>query len=275
MNARPKQVVVAGGFDDLRSHDLRFLEEAAKLGEVSVLPWPDELVRRFTGQPPRFPFVERRYLLNAVRYVSKVIPTRAATRPGELPDDLSTHFDIWADRESPVGSERAKFCRERNLVYRVFVADELKGFPEPAPAPSRSGRKKVVVTGSYDWLHSGHVRFFEEVSAYGDLYVVVGHDANIQFLKGKSHPLLPQAERRYMVGSIRYVWQVLISSGHGWLDADPEMQKLNPDIYAVNEEGDQGGKREYCRKNGIEYLVLRRAPAPGLPSRSSTDLRGY
>jgi len=47
------------------------------------------------------------------------------------------------------------------------------------------------------------------------------------------------------------VKQALISSGHGWLDAGPEIIKLKPDIYAVSEAGDQGGKREYCRKLGI------------------------
>ena len=50
---------------------------------------------------------------------------------------------------------------------------------------------------------------------------------------------------------------------------------LKPDIYAVNEDGDKGGKREYCKKHGIQYLVLKRIPAPGLPQRSSTDLRGF
>ena len=78
-----------------------------------------------------------------------------------------------------------------------------------------------------------------------------------------------------MVGSIRHVKQALISSGDGWLDADPEIRRLKPDIYAVNEDGDKGGKREYCAKMGLEYLVLRRIPAPGLPRRSSTDLRGF
>ena len=141
--------------------------------------------------------------------------------------------------------------------------------------PSAPGRKKIVATGCYDWFHTGHVRFTEEVSAYGDLYVIVGHDANIRLLKGEGHPLIPEAERRYVVGSIKYVKQALISSGEGWLDADPEIQRLKPDIYAVNEDGDKGGKREYCEKLGIEYLVLKRAPAPGLPKRSSTDLRGF
>jgi len=136
-------------------------------------------------------------------------------------------------------------------------------------------RKKVIVTGCYDWFHSGHVRFFEEVSAHGDLYVVVGHDANIRLLKGEGHPLVPQEERRYVCGSIKHVKQALISTGAGWLDADPEIQRLKPDTYAVNEDGDKGGKREYCEKLGIEYLVLKRTPAPGLPKRTSTDLRGF
>ena len=105
--------------------------------------------------------------------------------------------------------------------------------------------------------------------------MIVGHDENIRLLKGAGHPLLPQEERCYVVGSIKYVKQALVSTGDGWLDADPEIQRLKPDIYAVNEDGDKGGKREYCEKNGIQYLVLKRTPAPGLPKRTSTDLRGF
>jgi hypothetical protein len=77
------------------------------------------------------------------------------------------------------------------------------------------------------------------------------------------------------VGSIKYVRQALISSSDGWLDADPEIRRLKPDIYAVNEDGDRGGKREYCDQHGIQYLVHKRQPAPGLPKRSSTALRGF
>lgn len=131
------------------------------------------------------------------------------------------------------------------------------------------------MTSCFDWFHSGHVRFFEEVSELGDLYVVVGHDANIRLLKGEGHPMFPQEQRRYMVGSIRYVTQALISSGHGWLDAEPEIERLRPDIYAVNEDGDKPEKRRYCESHGIEYVVLKRLPKPGLPKRQSTTLRGF
>lgn len=270
-----KQVIVVGAFDDIRSRQLRFLEEAATGGAVTVLLWTDDQVQRQTGQPPKFPLAERRYFLEAVRYVTQVITDATFANPHALPAFPSYRPDLWVDEASPDTELRRKFCAGRGLEYRVLPAAQLAGFPVPPPMPSAPGRKKVVVTGCYDWFHSGHVRFTEEVSAYGDLYVILGHDENIRLLKGEGHPLLGAAERRYVVGSIKYVKQALISSGTGWLDADPEIQQLQPDIYAVNEDGDKGGKREYCAERGIAYLVLKRTPAPGLPRRSSTDLRGF
>jgi cytidyltransferase-like protein len=268
-----KQVIVSGGFDDLKSQDLRFIEEAAKLGDLTVLLWPDTTLQNLHGRTPKFPLKERLYFLNAVRHVSRVVEADGPASFDRLPKNLRA--DVWADMETPANLARETFCRENKIACHVFKTDELKGFPETPPMPPAPGTKKIIVTGSFDWFHSGHVRFLEEVSAFGDLYVIVGHDANIRLLKGQGHPLLPQDERRYVVGSVKFVKQALISSGDGWLDADPEIKKLQPDIYAVNEDGDKGGKREYCKKNGIEYLVLKRTPAPGLPKRSSTDLRGF
>lgn len=87
--------------------------------------------------------------------------------------------------------------------------------------------------------------------------------------------MFKQDERRYIAGSVRYVKQALISTGHGWLDAEPEIQQIKPDKYAVNEDGDKPVKREYCEANGIEYVVLKRLPKPGLTRRESTHLRGF
>ncbi len=272
MIKKATQVAASGGFDDITSRDLRFLEEAAKLGELTVLVWPDAVLEQATGKRPKFSLAERTYFLRAVRYVNRVVEADQSDYDS-LPATLRA--DVWADYGPTASPARERHAREKKVVYRVFPDGRLHDFPEAQPSVAASGLKKVIVTGCYDWLHSGHVRFFEEVSGYGDLYVVVGHDANIRLLKGDGHPLLPQEERRYMAGSIRYVREALISSGDGWLDADPEIRKLKPDIYAVNEDGDVGGKRDYCAALGIEYLVLRRAPAPGLPARTSTDLRGF
>ena len=271
------QVAVIGGFDNLASRQIRFLEEASHLGEVTVLLWSDEITRQVNGALPKFPEAERFYLLQAIRYVSWVKIINQLPNRDALPDVPDFRPDVWATQGPPDQPAKLAFCQARGVRYHKVPERNLSAFPEVA-APENlppSGRKKVLVTGCYDWFHSGHVRFFEEVSALGDLYVVVGHDANIRLLKGEGHPLLPQEERRYAVGSVRFVRQALVSTGHGWLDAQPEIQRLRPDIYAVNEEGDRGGKREFCARAGIEYRVLKRTPAPGLPKRSSTELRGF
>jgi hypothetical protein len=78
-----------------------------------------------------------------------------------------------------------------------------------------------------------------------------------------------------MVQSVRFVWQALISSGSGWMDAEPEIAVIKPDIYAVNEDGDVPEKRAFCKEHSIEYVVLKRIPKAGLPKRQSTDLRGF
>jgi cytidyltransferase-like protein len=269
------QVVVSGGFDDLRPRQMRFLEEASKSGEVTILLWPDETLRKTTGREPKFPLAERRYVLEAVRYVSRVISAGTLPDVNGLPDLKASGIKTWVDEEHTANDSRAAFCTGHGLKYLVLLDSQMKGFPPPAAKVSAPGRKRVVVTGCYDWLHSGHVRFFEEVSGYGDLYVVVGHDANLRLLKGPEHPMFPEDERRYAVGSVRFVKEALVSSGGGWLDADPEIRRLRPDIYAVNEDGDRGGKREYCQQLGMQYLVLQRTPAPGLAARRSTELRGF
>ena len=41
-------------------------------------------------------------------------------------------------------------------------------------------KKKVFVSGCFDMLHSGHVRFLEEAAGLGDVYVAVGNDRQRQ-----------------------------------------------------------------------------------------------
>jgi cytidyltransferase-like protein len=269
------QVVVSGPFDDLRSRHVRLLQEAARRGPVRVLLWEDASIERATGKPPQFPLAERHYFLSAIRYVHSVEVIPAEGGLPALPRPASGQDTDWVYPQEEDSPARRQFCAQAGWRPVPLPPETLSGFPEPAPGPMHPERKKVIVTGCYDWLHSGHVRFFEEVSALGDLYVAVGNDANVRHLKGAGHPLLCQAERLFMVGSIRFVTQALLTTGWGWLDAEPEIRRLRPDIYAVNEDGDKPEKRAFCEANSIQYVVLKRVPAPGLPPRSSTALRGF
>jgi len=132
--------------------------------------------------------------------------------------------------------------------------------------------KKVFVSGCYDMLHSGHVAFFAEAASYGDLYVGLGSDKTIYALKGRKN-VNSNAERLYMVKSIRYVKEAWINAGSGLLDFEEEFRALNPDIFFVNEDGYTPDKQRLCKELGIELLVSKRIPVRGLPVRSTTALR--
>jgi cytidyltransferase-like protein len=254
---------------------MRFLHEASHLGDLHVLLLGDDAVQTLENRAPKFHQNERVYLLDSVRYVHDVTLVDGAARRDQLslPDYIRS--GIWAVPAAEDMPEKRLFCAARGLEYRVIPGAALAGFPAADLPESKSPRKKAIVTGCYDWLHSGHIRFFEEVSGLGDLYVSLGSDATIRALKGDGHPMIRQEERMYMVQSIRYVTRAFVATGSGYLDAAPEIELLKPEIYAVNEDGDRPEKRTFCTERGIEYVVLKRVPKEGLPARQSTVLRGF
>lgn len=132
--------------------------------------------------------------------------------------------------------------------------------------------KKVMVSGCYDLLHSGHVAFFKEASSYGDLYVALGSDKTVYELKGRL-PVNSEQERLFMVKSVGYVKEAMISQGSGLLDFVAVMDDLQPDIFIVNEDGHTPDKQKLCDERHIEYLILSREPHEGLTPRSTTALR--
>lgn len=132
--------------------------------------------------------------------------------------------------------------------------------------------KKVFVSGCYDLLHSGHVEFFRQAAAYGDLYVGIGSDETI--LHYKHHKTVySEQERLFMVKSIRYVKDAFINQGDGIMDFVPTLDIVRPDVFVVNSDGGSEDKRKLCEERGIEYVVLQRDPHEGLTARSSTDLK--
>jgi cytidyltransferase-like protein len=132
--------------------------------------------------------------------------------------------------------------------------------------------KKVLVSGCFDLLHGGHVAFFKTAAKYGDLHVSVGRDNNLLFLKGKM-PFFSEEERLYIVKSIKYVSEAFLASGSGMLDFKPDLQRIKPDIFIVNEEGHTPAKKSLCTESGMEYIVLPRIPEEGLPVRSSSETK--
>ena len=76
-----------------------------------------------------------------------------------------------------------------------------------------------------------------------------------------------------MVGALAAVHEARIGSGTGMLDFAPDLEEIRPDVFIVNEDGDTAAKSDLCARMGVEYVVLPRTPAEGLPERSSSGLK--
>jgi cytidyltransferase-like protein len=131
---------------------------------------------------------------------------------------------------------------------------------------------KVFVSGCFDVLHSGHVRFFEEASQYGDLYVSIGSDKTVFELKNRP-TLYNEQERLYMVSSLKFVHRAFVASGSGKLDFENEIRQIKPDIFFVNEDGHSDEKQKFIESLGIRYVVSKRQAKENLPIRSTTSIR--
>jgi cytidyltransferase-like protein len=132
--------------------------------------------------------------------------------------------------------------------------------------------KKIFVSGCFDMLHSGHVRFLEEAASYGELYVGIGSDETIKELKGR-YPVNTQEERKYLLRALKHVKECFINRGRGMMDFTEDLKELQPDVFVVNNDGNTLAKQQLCDQLGVDYVVLRRLPSQNLPARSTSSLR--
>mgnify|MGYP000488140863 CR=1 FL=1 len=84
-------------------------------------------------------------------------------------------------------------------------------------------RPKVMVSGCFDLLHSGHVAFLREAATHGELHVCIGSDRTIHGIKGR-YTVNDERERRYMLEALASVHAVHIGSGTGQMDFVPEFE---------------------------------------------------
>ena len=78
--------------------------------------------------------------------------------------------------------------------------------------------KRIIVNGTFDILHSGHLALLKYAKSLGDhLVVAIDSDRRVKELKGMSRPVNTQAERQELLSNLRSVDEVRI------FDSDPEL----------------------------------------------------
>jgi cytidyltransferase-like protein len=120
---------------------------------------------------------------------------------------------------------------------------------------SELARKVVMVDGSFDPLHDGHIAYFAEAAALG--MPVLCNIAPDSWTQSKHRILLPQAVRAVVIDAIRYVSYVHASE----LTTNEVLQLLKPRMYVKGNDwlargGIPATEQATCTANGIEVVYV-------------------
>jgi D-beta-D-heptose 7-phosphate kinase/D-beta-D-heptose 1-phosphate adenosyltransferase len=87
----------------------------------------------------------------------------------------------------------------------------------------------VIVNGTFDILHRGHIMMLEYARSLGDeLLVCIDTDRRIKELKGPSRPINNEADRVFMLKSLRCVSNVSVFDDVD--DLIDQIKQYKPDI---------------------------------------------
>lgn len=132
---------------------------------------------------------------------------------------------------------------------------------------------KVIVNGTFDVLHLGHLRMLEFARSMPDSYVLVliDSDSRVKELKGNDRPVNSAEERKIMLESLRFVDEVKVfGSDQELIDM---IKEYSPDVMVKGSDyigkpiiGEQHCKeiqyynyvRGYSTTNKIQSIINRR-----------------
>ena len=106
---------------------------------------------------------------------------------------------------------------------------------------------KVIVNGTFDILHVGHIKLLEYAKSLGvHLTVAIDTDRRIKTKKGLSRPINNEFERKTMLESLKSVDRVVV------FDTDEELIDLVKNSDIMVKGSDYKGKsvigETYCKK---------------------------
>lgn len=112
---------------------------------------------------------------------------------------------------------------------------------------------RVMASGVFDLLHTGHLHYLQEAKKMGDeLIVVVATDKTVR--QKKHIPITPQNMRRELVAALKPVDNAVVGNDDDFFLIVEEIQ---PDIIALGYDQSFEDLQEKLRQRGLKAKIAR------------------
>lgn len=133
--------------------------------------------------------------------------------------------------------------------------------------------KKVFVSGAFNVLHAGHIRFFEDARALGDYLIVSYPPADLLWSMYDKKSVLEDTDKKAVISSLSMVDEVIESTDEDIaLSFRTAFIQSGAQVLAVTTDDQYAEvKRRFCEEQGAEFVVLEKT-LPEAEQTSSTQL---
>ncbi|MEM3670334.1 MAG: DUF357 domain-containing protein [Thermoprotei archaeon] len=130
-------------------------------------------------------------------------------------------------------------------------AASAKGLSPRWPVRSR----KVLVVGTWDIVHPGHIEFLWRGKRLGTLYVIVARDENVERSKGRS-PVVPERQRIEVVRNLKPVDFAVLGDRKDFLKP---VTRIKPDVIVLGPDEPYPVERlrNELKSRGIKCKVIK------------------
>ncbi len=129
---------------------------------------------------------------------------------------------------------------------------------QPAKSKTSPAPKLIMVFGTFDLVHKGHLHFFKQarrLARYPYLIVSVARDVNVKKIK-KANSHNPEEKRAQALTKLKLVDKVILGSKSGYI---AHIKKIRPDFIALGYDQVAYTKNltNDLRKAGLKTKVVR------------------
>jgi FAD synthetase len=142
------------------------------------------------------------------------------------------------------------------VAYAEGLVDSLRMLGLAEFRWERSEVKKVVVAGTFDIVHPGHLYFLKKANEMGLTYVVVARDVNVAKNKGRL-PIMSETDRLAVVNSLKPVYRAVLGDVADYLRP---LLEIRPDIVLLgpDQQVDEKELAKELEKRGLSSVEILR-----------------